>query len=72
MCSVMVQNCPRTLAQASGELYFQTDSELSPMSPKYQKIYNMQYDDDGVCVCVERGEVRPPHSSNTSCSEYKN
>ena len=25
---------------------------MSPMSPKYQKIYNMHYDDDGVCVCV--------------------
>ena len=23
---------------------------MSPMSPKYQKIYNMHYDDDGVCV----------------------
>ena len=22
---------------------------MSPMSPKYQKIYNMHYDDDGVC-----------------------
>ena len=28
---------------------------MSPMSPKYQKIYNMHYDDDGVCVCVWRG-----------------
>ena len=25
---------------------------MSPMSPKYQKIYNMHYDDDGVCACV--------------------
>ena len=25
---------------------------MSPISPKYQKIYNMHYDDDGVCVCV--------------------
>ena len=25
------------------------------MSPKYQKIYNMHYDDDGVCVCVGGG-----------------
>ena len=25
------------------------------MSPKYQKIYNMHYDDDGVCVCVLGG-----------------
>ena len=25
---------------------------MSPMSQKYQKIYNMHYDDDGVCVCV--------------------
>ena len=25
---------------------------MSPMSPKYKKIYNMHYDDDGVCVCV--------------------
>ena len=24
---------------------------MSPMSPKYQKIYDMHYDDDGVCVC---------------------
>ena len=22
---------------------------MSPMGPKYQKIYNMHYDDDGVC-----------------------
>ena len=28
---------------------------MSPMSPKYQKIYNMLYDDDGVCVCVWGG-----------------
>ena len=26
---------------------------MSPMNPKYPKIYNMHYDDDGVCVCVE-------------------
>ena len=45
------------------------------MSPKHQKIYNMHYDDDdgvSVCVCVWRGGwLRPPHSSNTSCSEDK-
>ena len=23
---------------------------MSPMRPKYQKIYSMHYDDDGVCV----------------------
>ena len=28
---------------------------MSPMSPKYQKIYNMHYDDDGVCACVGGG-----------------
>ena len=31
---------------------------MSPMSPKYQKIYNMQYDDDGVCVCGGGGYGR--------------
>ena len=28
---------------------------MSPMSPKYQKIYNMHYDDDDVSVCVWGG-----------------
>ena len=45
---------------------------MSPMSPKYQKIYDMHYDDGGVCVCGGgEGGLRPPHSSNTSCSEDK-
>ena len=42
---------------------------MSPMSAKYQKIYNMHYDDDGVCVCVcvceGRGEGYGRHTALT-------
>ena len=39
---------------------------MSPMSPKYQKIYNMHYDDDGVCVCVRGGGGRGGYGRQTA------
>ena len=57
ICSnVMVQHCPRPLAPASAELYFQTDSDWAQLSKKTRK-YNLRF--DGV-----RGDVfRPPQGT---------
>ena len=73
MRSIMVQNCPRPIAQASGELYFQTDSEWAQCTRKYIicTMKMMVYVSVSVCECVGGGMLRPPHSSNSSCSEDK-
>ena len=52
----LVQHCPRPLAPASAELYFQTDSEWAQWSQRTIK-YDMHYND-------VRGDVlRPSHGT---------
>ena len=65
MCrNVIVQHCPRALAPASAEPYFQTDSDESN-DPKGPEIYNLHKDDT-------RGVVlQPPHGTKPAAVKIK-